>query len=138
VNVDGECHCGKIRFTARVNPEWVFVCHCADCQALSGSAFRAGVAVSDDSFKLMSGDPKVYKFKADSGIERVRAFCPDCGTPIYAADARDLRYLMIPITTTKQKHELRPQMQLWCRSALSWVEGLKEIEGTTTQPVMPR
>ena len=138
MNVDGACHCGKIRFEAQVNPDWVFICHCADCQTLSGSAFRVGVAASETSFKLLAEQPKTYTCKSDSGVERVRAFCPHCGTPIYAADASDLRYLMIPVTTTNQRKELKPQVQLWCRSAFPWVNRLQEIEGTSSQPAMPR
>ena len=40
MKVDGACHCGRITFEAEIDPERVRICHCSDCQVLSGSAFR--------------------------------------------------------------------------------------------------
>ena len=50
----------------------------------SGSAFRANVSVSTEHFKLLAGTPKRYVKTAESGNERLQAFCGNCGTPIYA------------------------------------------------------
>src|SRR5271170_3610992 len=55
-----------------------------DCQILSGSAFRTNVSVSAEHFKLLAGTPKRYVKTAESGNERLQAFCGNCGTPIYA------------------------------------------------------
>ena len=40
MQVDGGCHCGAIAYRAEIDPARVAVCHCTDCQALSGSAYR--------------------------------------------------------------------------------------------------
>ncbi|MEO1544948.1 MAG: GFA family protein, partial [Pseudomonadota bacterium] len=40
MKITGGCHCGKITYEAVINLENVVVCHCTDCQRLSGSAFR--------------------------------------------------------------------------------------------------
>jgi hypothetical protein len=45
MDIDGACHCGRITFTARIDPSRVSLCHCTDCQAFSSSAFRVGVAM---------------------------------------------------------------------------------------------
>ena len=44
MKVHGSCHCGAIRFEADADPAKAGVCHCTDCQSLTGSAF----ALSDD------------------------------------------------------------------------------------------
>jgi hypothetical protein len=41
MKIDGHCHCGEITFEAEVDPDALNICHCTDCQTLSGSAFRA-------------------------------------------------------------------------------------------------
>src|SRR6516162_11167782 len=41
---DGHCHCGRISFEAEVDPHAVTICHCTDCQTLTGAAFRANIA----------------------------------------------------------------------------------------------
>jgi hypothetical protein len=35
--------CGQITFEAEINPEAVRICHCTDCQTLTGSAYRVNV-----------------------------------------------------------------------------------------------
>ena len=43
MKVDGQCHCGAIVYEAEVEPGTVGVCHCLDCQRLTGSLFRANI-----------------------------------------------------------------------------------------------
>ncbi|MEE9586606.1 MAG: GFA family protein, partial [Hyphomicrobiaceae bacterium] len=38
MKIDGSCHCGFIKYQAEVDPEGVYVCHCTDCQSISGGA----------------------------------------------------------------------------------------------------
>ena len=40
MKIDGQCHCGQITFEAEIDPEAVSICHCRDCQTLTGSPFR--------------------------------------------------------------------------------------------------
>jgi len=37
MHVEGNCHCGQIKFRAEVDPDQVEICHCTDCQTLSRS-----------------------------------------------------------------------------------------------------
>ena len=89
MKVDGGCHCGRITYEAEIDPEKVLICHCTDCQSLSGCAFRTVVRVPENAFKLLSGEPKRYVKQADSGNKLVMAFCGDCGSPIYGAHTGD-------------------------------------------------
>jgi hypothetical protein len=127
LRVEGRCHCGKIEFEATVDPDTVGLCHCADCQTLTGSPYRATIAAPAGDFKLR-GEPKIYIKTADSGTKRAHAFCPDCGTPIYAAAPRDPPTYSLRIGAIKQRAALsRPRRQIWCVSALSWSGDLTAI-----------
>jgi hypothetical protein len=128
VQIDGRCHCGAITYEADVDPAKVVVCHCTDCQSLSGSAFRVAVPAEGGSFTLRSGKPKVYvKTTAESGTPRDQAFCPDCGSPIYASAAGGMPPLFIRVGTIRQRDQLIPQRQLWCRSAQGWLSDLGAV-----------
>ena len=81
MKVTGGCHCGHITYEAEVDPATVRVCHCTDCQKLTGTAFRTNVASLPGTFRLMSGSPKIYIKTAESGNKRAHGFCPECGTP---------------------------------------------------------
>jgi len=121
MKVDGSCHCGYIRYEAEVDPEQVRICHCTDCQTLSGSAFRTVLPVPKEHFKMLGGQPKVYVKTAESGSKRAQTFCPECGTPIYASAVSDTPSYNIRVGTLRQRAELPPKSQVWCRSALGWV-----------------
>ena len=91
MKVDGGCHCDSIAFEAEIGPDAVGICHCTDCQRLSGTAFRVVVRVPEDKFTLLSGAPRTYVKTAESGAPRAQVFCPECGSQIYATSTGDGR-----------------------------------------------
>lgn len=122
MKVDGQCHCGAIAYEAELDPERVGICHCSDCQALSASAFRTVAIVSADTFAITRGKPKEYVKVGDSGNPRVQAFCPDCGSGLYATDTGDNpRAYNIRAGTVRQRHDLVPRFECWRQSALPWL-----------------
>src|SRR5688500_4353388 len=80
MKIDGGCHCGSIQYEAQIDPQHVVICHCTDCQTLSGTAFRTVVRAPGPGFRITRGTPKKYVKTAESGNKRVQAFCADCGT----------------------------------------------------------
>ena len=133
MHIDGGCHCGYITYEAEVDPNTVRICHCTDCQTLTGSAFRVTVPARKDGFKLLTGTPKIYVKTADSGNKRAHAFCPECGTPIYATAASDPQVYGIRVGTARQRNELPPKAQAWCRSALPWSMNLESLPRSPRQ-----
>ena len=133
MKIDGGCHCGKITFTADVDPETVTICHCTDCQNLTGSPYRVVVPAPKETFRL-SGNVKSYvKKTAESGTPRVQAFCPECGTPIYSTGLTDQRFYGLRLGTVRQRAELKPKKQIWCRSALGWAMDLAALPRAAKQ-----
>lgn len=132
MHIDGACHCGQIRFTAEIDPARVMVCHCTDCQVMSGGPFRTVVATPIDKFS-MKGKPSRYVKVAASGNRRVQAFCPECGTPIFASAPENPTSVMIRLGCVKQRAELRPAVQIWQHSSLPWVYELANIPGSPEQ-----
>jgi hypothetical protein len=134
MRIDGGCRCGNITYEADIDPEQVGICHCTDCQTLSGSAFSTSVPAAREAFALRTGQPKVYVKTADSGTKRAQAFCVACGTRIYAAAVTDPQMFNIRLATIRQRAELRPRRQIWCRSALPWVMELGSVRQISTHP----
>jgi hypothetical protein len=134
MHIEGGCHCGYITYEAEIDPGAVGICHCTDCQTLSGSAFRTVVPARKDAFRMLGGQPKIYVKTAESGNKRAQAFCPECGTPIYATSASDPQVFGIRVGTARQRAELQPKRQIWCRSAQDWVTDLDSIPKFPKQP----
>ncbi len=83
MNIDGQCHCGHVTFQAEIDPSKVSICHCTDCQMLTGSAYRITAITSHDSIKLTGNAPKVYLKVGENGHKRLQYFCPECGSPLF-------------------------------------------------------
>jgi hypothetical protein len=139
MHVDGGCHCGRISYEAEVNPAHVVICHCTDCQTLSGTAFRVVVATTEGSFRLIRGEPKTYIKIAESGNRREQTFCSDCGTPIYSAPpGPQPKIVSLRLGTLRQRAELVPSHQIWHRSSFPWLPHLDSIGKNLTQPVFDK
>jgi len=135
MKVTGRCHCGQIGYEAEIDPNQVRICHCTDCQTLTGTAFRTTVPSLPGSFVLTSGTPKIYVKTAESGNKRAPAFCPECGTPLYAAAlGPNPQSFGLRVGTLDRRAELRPSWQGWCRSALPWSMDLTRVERFERQP----
>jgi hypothetical protein len=130
MKINGACHCGAISFTAEVDPSHVAVCHCSDCQKLSGAPLRAVVRTPVAQFSL-KGKPKTYVKVAQSGNRRAQVFCPDCGTPLYATEPDDPKMVVIRLGCVEQRAQLKPVRQVWQHSAMPW---LRELDGIPANP----
>ncbi|MGE0716486.1 MAG: GFA family protein [Alphaproteobacteria bacterium] len=135
MKIDGACHCGFVTYAAEVDPAKAAICHCTDCQTLSGSAFRTVVPSRAGTFRLLSGTPTLYVKTAESGARRVQAFCPQCGSPIYScADEPEPAVRSIRVGTVRQRDQLVPALQLWGRSSQGWLGNVARLPKLDTQP----
>ena len=133
MKIEGGCHCGHITYEADIDPDTTSICHCTDCQTLSGSAYRTNVRTNKGAFKLLTGQPKLYIKTAESGNQRAQAFCPECGSPIYSTTVTDPQIYGLRVGTIRQRTQLKPRTQGWCRSAQSWVSDLSGMTQTAKQ-----
>ena len=132
MKVEGQCHCGQIAYTAEVDPAKVIICHCVDCQILSGAPYIA--FVKTDAFALTYGEVHHYVKTAESGRKRLHGLCTTCGTRLYAATVEAPRTYSLRIGPLKQRNELKPARRHWCDSAQPWSVDLAGIEAVAKQP----
>lgn len=73
----GGCACGRVRFTAQVDNDEAYLCHCRMCQRATGSISIAFKQVKAADVEWQSG-PDWYE---SSPIAR-RPYCRECGTSL--------------------------------------------------------
>ena len=133
MKVTGGCHCGKITYEAEINPDNVVICHCTDCQSLSGSAFRSVAFSEYDAFTFLTGEPKIYVKIGDSGNKREQTFCSNCGSPIYSTSVGDgPKQYGIRLGTVNQRKLIDPQRQKWFGSSHSWTQEIGSLPTVET------
>lgn len=139
MKIEGACHCGSIRYEAEINPDRVVICHCTDCQTISGAPYRANVPVAPDKFRLR-GEPKAYVKTAASGNKLVLSFCGECGSALYSAKLDNPPVYNLRLGAVKERAQLVPKAQFWCSSAMPWamdISGIPQIQEQTRPVVKP-
>lgn len=136
MKIDGQCLCGQVQYEAEADPARVAICHCTDCQTNSASAYGVVVGLAPGAFTLTAGTLKTYVKTAESGNRRALTFCPECGTRIYGGPADGEGFIGLRLGTVRQRADLPPVLQVWCRSKLPWVDDLSAIPAHEKQ-VLP-
>ena len=109
MKIDGRCHCDYVRFGGRSRSRN------DDYLQLHGLPNNERCTVASDrchssTFVLLSGKPTEYRKTADSGNIRLQAFCPHCGTPIYATSTGDEpKAYNVRLGSLRQRNELVPR-----------------------------
>lgn len=135
MKVEGRCHCNAIAYEADIEPGTVILCHCLDCQRMSGTVFRANIRAPASSFRILSGTPRRYVKVTASGTRRVNAFCENCGSPIYACAEENPQTYSLRIGTLDQIAEIGgPARQIWTKRRLSWLPVCEGVAAFDEQP----
>lgn len=131
MEIDGQCHCGAVRYHARIDPQNVSVCHCTDCQRLSGSPYRVSVMARREDIAIEGAKPSVYEKHGQNGRPRYQYFCGTCGSPIFTSgDGEDAFDWGIRWGSVRQRLNLIPKRQIWCRSAAPFLDEVSRLPGS--------
>ena len=134
--VTGKCHCQAIVFQAEVDPSRTVICHCSDCRIMSGGPYRSIIQTKESQFQVLAGSPKLYFKFGDSGNRRELAFCDQCGSHIYATSVEGApdRSLGLRTGILDKCSELKPGLQVWCRSEVPWAQDISGIDRVDKVP----
>jgi hypothetical protein len=126
MKITGRCHCGSVTYRAIIDPAGVTICHCTDCQQLTGSAFRVTAAGLAADFELISGAPRAYVKHGESRVPSRQYFCPHCGSQLYRLADGETQ-IGIRLGSINQRTALSPARQIWCQSALAWLGSVDKL-----------
>jgi hypothetical protein len=115
----GGCACGAIRFRITAPFMGVGVCYCSDCQKASGGGPNYVALVPAAAFEVTKGEPRTYFSKADSGENAGRAFCPDCGSPLFSLPP-NAPFRPVKLGALDDSSDLWPDLHLYTASAQPW------------------
>ena len=115
----GGCACGAIRFKITAPLMGVGVCHCTDCQKASGGPPNYVALAPKTAFEVTKGNAKLYVSKGDSGEEACRAFCSDCGSPLWSLPAH-APFVPVKLGALDDTSDIAPTLHLYTASAPSW------------------
>ena len=114
----GSCLCGAVTYEADCEIQRIVNCHCLDCQQATGSVHTTLLFVAEEAVKI-KGYPSSYTHMADSGSTMVKRFCSSCGTQLFSMNSRRQGAIGIRAGTISQKHIVKPQLNIFCDSAVA-------------------
>ena len=131
----GGCACGRVRFTAQVEDDEAYLCHCRMCQRSTGSVSIA--------FKTMKKADVVFEGEPDwyvsSAIAR-RPFCSACGASLGFAYP-DSEKMDLTVASFDDPSRFKPHHHFGAESMhRAWLntEGLPETRSEDYQALSDR
>lgn len=117
--LSGQCACGQIRYSVASAPKFSLVCHCRQCQRITGTGHAAQFAVPEDETQL-SGELSFYNLTADSGSTVSSGFCINCGNPVLKRTSSMPDMLLFHAATLDDPSVFKPDMVVFEDTAQPW------------------
>jgi hypothetical protein len=131
----GGCACGRVRFTARIDSDEAYLCHCRMCQRATGSVSIAFKDVQKAAMDWESG-PDWYR----SSPIAERPYCAACGTSLGFSHP-DSPKIDLTVASFDDPSRFRPTSHFGVESMhRAWIdtEGLPEMRADDYQPLVDR
>lgn len=116
----GGCACGAVRYECSAAPVAMVNCHCRDCQRAGGAGHAPTVVVERTGFRISRGEPKVHAVASESGATATRAFCADCGSPLFASSSGRPEFVGIRAGSLDDPAWYRATRDVWTASCQPW------------------
>jgi len=116
----GGCACGAIRYETSGEPIVELHCQCRDCQKRSGTGHGSYLTFRNRAEATTTGDAKTWRVAGDSGNEKIHAFCPTCGTPVYLTFAAAPDIFVIHAASLDDPSLFSPRMITYTIRGHAW------------------
>ena len=115
----GGCTCGAARYEITAEPVRSFQCQCRDCQRDTGAG-HASVAVFPRAAMRVTGAAVENLRIADSGAEKRKGFCRNCGSPLYNKPQNVPDLIGVYVGTLDDPSGFKPQMVMFASHGHNW------------------
>ena len=114
----GKCECGAVRY--RVADEFLYAanCHCSNCRAGTGSAFKPFAGIERAKLELTAGADTLL-VHGDESLNDTR--CAACGSLLFSV-VRDGEYVHVALGSLVDEPSIRPSEHIFVGSKAPWFE----------------
>jgi catechol 2,3-dioxygenase-like lactoylglutathione lyase family enzyme len=114
----GKCYCGAV--TYRVENAFVYAsnCHCSNCRAATGSAFKPFAGIEREKLDVTDGHDSLLIVGDD---ELNDTHCATCGSLVFSV-VRDGAYVHVALGTLVDTPTMRPTKHIFVGSKAPWFE----------------
>lgn len=117
---EGGCACGAIRYGIEGEPLVEIHCQCRDCQRRSGTGHGSYLTFAGRAGARVAGQASEWRVAGDSGNQKVHAFCPKCGTPVYLTFEVMPDLIAVHAASLDDPRRFKPSIVTYTSSGCSW------------------
>jgi hypothetical protein len=119
----GRYECRAVSY--RVADEFLYAanCHCSNCRAGTGSAFKAFGGIERDKLEVTQGADTLLVWGEDDGNH---TRCGVCGSLLYSV-VRDGKYVHVALGSLEDEPSIRPTEHIFVGSKAPWYEITDEL-----------
>jgi len=114
----GKCECGAVRYTVADEFRYAMNCHCSNCRAATGSAFKAFGGIEREKLDVDDGSGALLVFGEDDANH---TRCGACGSLLYSL-VRDGAYVHVALGSLVDTPSIRPTEHIFVGSKAPWYE----------------
>jgi hypothetical protein len=114
----GRCECGAVRYRVADAFRYAANCHCSQCRAATGSAFKSFAGIERDKLELTDGLDSLLVFGEDD-LNHTR--CGVCGSFLFSV-VRDGAYVHVAMGSLVDAPSIRPTHHIFVGSKAPWFE----------------
>jgi hypothetical protein len=116
--LNGKCECGAVRY--RVADEFLYAanCHCSNCRAGTGSAFKPFAGIQREKLEVTDGAETLLVWGDDMGNH---TRCAVCGSLLYSV-VREGAYVHVALGSLVDAPSIRPTEHIFVGSKAPWFE----------------
>ncbi|EIW81590.1 hypothetical protein CONPUDRAFT_165695 [Coniophora puteana RWD-64-598 SS2] len=127
----GSCLCQAIQYRITTSkPIGYTLCHCIDCQKVSGSTYAANLFILKSDFHLTKGEDSLSTYSTSatfSGSTLTRHFCKTCGSFVFSTTTSSDKLIVLATGCLDGHPEWKPTQEIFCSHRRAW---LQELENT--------
>jgi len=121
--LSGKCECGAVRYRVADEFRYAANCHCSNCRAATGSAFKPFAGIEREKLEVTDGADRLLIWgDADNNHTR----CAVCRSLLYSV-VRDGAYVHVALGSLADEPRVRPTEHIFVGSKAPWFEITDEL-----------
>ena len=116
--LEGKCECGAVRYAVSNSFLYASNCHCSNCRAGTGSAFKPFAGIEREKLRVTEGVDQLLVFgEPDENHTR----CGTCGSLLFSV-VRNGEYVHVAMGSLIDAPSIRPTKHIFVGSKAEWFE----------------
>ncbi len=116
--LNGKCECGAVRYTVADEFRYAANCHCSNCRASTGSAFKPFAGIERERLEVVEGADRLMIVGED---DENHTRCAECGSLLFSV-VRDGAWVHVAMGSLVEEPSIRPTEHIFVGSKAPWFE----------------